>query len=789
MIRSRARRGLTVTAAGVLVLVLATFAAPALADSPGVPVVYHGGSVMRDVRVHTIFWAPAGFQFSGAPDGRTLGYKAMIQQFLSDVAHDSGSTANEFSLLTQYGDGAGPGRYQISYNPGADSIDAADPFPPRSSPCPPGFNCVTDHQVQQEVDRVIGRGASGGRGLSDIWFVFLPPAVDECVSHNVCATAFVAYHATANTGHGHTIYSMLSDPLIRTAPHSGHDPEGNPEAESVIGTLAHETLEAITDPVGTAWTDPNGMEIADKCEQAGFGPPLGFARDSSEFNQVINGHRYLLPLMWSNPDGACVQRTAKTTSPLPLSSVELRQFSASIRGRLSTGAAGVPVTISLARAHKPVAVASARTGQGGAWGPVTMQSQDGHPYAFGDDRDEIGVVYGEAGQPPELIETGDGGNPFGVQGKNASGYTGWFTLDHGYAVHSGRGGGSVQLGPCSQTGVLSLSVGGGFTEPPAEVCDLGSDTGALRTRRLGAATPLMMSSQDNRSDNAVTPNGALVKLTIALGEPNSAATVGNSRLHFRPTGFPSCTAFLRILTVSCSGLVPRARYSLRRARGGALKRARASRSGVVQIGGFRGGIAGGDALTLTNAAGRRLTTLHVAHLRVDLFGASTRLASGSCEPGDYYGAALRRPPIGPAVSQPGVGGSGRVCPLSGSAAGLSAGDIEQTDDFSGGQTVARVPLIKSTTPSQGASRSGAFRALARAVVPGPAGAIETVHSRVSLTITAMSSGRVAFRAANVNRARGASVRGLALGRYRARWVLSDAGGDTRTVITQFTQAR
>ena len=789
MIRSSARRRLTVTAAGVLVLVLAAFASPAPADSPGVPVVYHGGSVMRDVRVHTIFWAPAGFQFSGAPDARTLGYKAMIQQFLSDVAHDSGSTTNEFSVLAQYGDGAGPGRYQISYNPAADSIDATDPYPARSSPCPPGINCVTDLQVQQEVDRVIDRGAPGGRGLSNIWFVFLPPAVDECVSHNVCATAFVAYHASANTGHGLTIYSMLSDPLIRSRPSIGRDPEGNPEAESVIGTLAHETIEAIVDPLGTAWTDPNGLEIADKCERAGFGSALGFARDSSEFNQVINGHRYLLPLMWSNPDGGCVQRSAKTSSPLPLSSVQLRQFSASISGRLSTGVAGVPVTISLARAHKPVAVASASTRGGGAWGPVTLRSPDGHPHAFGDDRDEIGVIYGEAGQQPELIETGDGGNPFGVEGQNASGYTGWFTLDHGYAVHSGRAGGSVQLGPCSQTGVLSLSVGGAFTEPPAEVCELGSDTSALRTRRLGSGTPLMMSSQDNRSDNPITPNGALVKLTIALGEPNSAAALGNARLHFRPTGFPSCTAFLRILTVSCSGLVPRARYSLRRARGGAVKRARANRSGAVRIGGFRGGIAGGDALTLTNAAGRRLTTLHVARLRVDLFGASTRIASGSCEPGDYYGAPLRRPPVGPVVSRPGVGGSGRICPLSGSAAGLSAGDIEQTDDFSGGQTVARVPLIKSTNPSQGASRSGAFRAFARAGVPGPAGAIEMVHSRVSLTITAVSSGRVAFRAANVDRARGVAVRGLAPGHYRAMWVLSDASGDTRTVITQFTQAR
>jgi hypothetical protein len=88
-----------------------------VAASPSLPVVYHGGSVMRNVRLHTIFWAPAGFRFTGAPTSGTLGYEPLVKQFLTDVAHDSGSTANEFSLLTQYHDGAGPGRYQISYEP------------------------------------------------------------------------------------------------------------------------------------------------------------------------------------------------------------------------------------------------------------------------------------------------------------------------------------------------------------------------------------------------------------------------------------------------------------------------------------------------------------------------------------------------------------------------------------------------------------------------------------------------------------------------------------------------
>ena len=74
---------------------------------PAIPAAYHGGSVMRDVTIHTVFWAPAGYRFDGPPSPGVLGYQALIQQFFTDVAHDSGTTANVFSLLDQYGDRSG----------------------------------------------------------------------------------------------------------------------------------------------------------------------------------------------------------------------------------------------------------------------------------------------------------------------------------------------------------------------------------------------------------------------------------------------------------------------------------------------------------------------------------------------------------------------------------------------------------------------------------------------------------------------------------------------------------
>ena len=132
-------------------------------------------------------------------------------------------------------------------------------------------------QVQRELDNLIG--ATGPRGMSNVWFVLLPPDVDECISLGSCGTtAFAGYHSEFDLGHGLTIYSAIPDPQIEFTPPPGSDPEGNPEAEETIDTVAHETVEAVTDPVGNGWMDPNGFETADKCENGPQqGTPLGYA--------------------------------------------------------------------------------------------------------------------------------------------------------------------------------------------------------------------------------------------------------------------------------------------------------------------------------------------------------------------------------------------------------------------------------------------------------------------------------------------------------------------------------
>src|SRR5262249_50173207 len=161
---------------------------------------------------------------------------------------------------------------------------------------------------------------------------------------------------------------------------------------------------------------------------------------------------------------------------------------------------------------------------------------------------------------------GNGGDPF-----SESGWTGWTQLDTGYRVTRNQ----VLLAPCAQTGVLTLRVGGATATPPISVCATETGIASVHTRASAPGAPLSFPRSDNPAPWASNPNGALIKLTIPLGEPGSVSALGNDSVLFDPSGFPSCTAELRSQSVRCTGLVPGARYSVRRARGRLARSGRA----------------------------------------------------------------------------------------------------------------------------------------------------------------------------------------------------------------------
>ena len=281
--------------------------------------------MLHTYETYAVFWDP---QHEFDPS-----YPAGITQYLSDVAHDSGNTDSPYSVLTQYGDHDGPIRNQSTF---AGSIVDTDPYP--TSGCPVQPTCLTDAQLQTELDSLLtAKGIT--RPANRIFFLLTPPSVQDCFddSDSVCSsTVYCAYHSGFNTASGTTLYAVMPDEAGNPGCDDGNRPNGN-SSDAVITALSHETQETQDDPDGwaptlalVAWQSPSYGESADACYQtfSDVQGPVG-----AQYNATFNGHHYFTQDEWSNiayakTGNGCV-RSNDDTGPTPAFSVSLSGITAS----------------------------------------------------------------------------------------------------------------------------------------------------------------------------------------------------------------------------------------------------------------------------------------------------------------------------------------------------------------------------------------------------------------------------------------------------------------------------
>jgi hypothetical protein len=314
---------------------------PVSSGSP--PLLFHEGQVMGTnstgaITVTPIFWHPQGHPMAAD-------YEALINQYLGDVAHDSGMNTNVFSTLTEYYGTNGSINYQIRRGT---PIDDTNPLPPDGCtvdhkdltgiyPDGSGYDaCIDDAQVNAETANVV-QAHNLPVNLSNIYVLFIPKHVETCfyagpttnhkqactINHSNVPGGYCAYHTMdANR----MVYANLSYPIyhspLQTALFTcGSDagiafgrnhlqsPNGTTltrvDADVEISPLSHEMSEAITDPdVSTGWYDAVGNENGDECAYR-FDTPLGgTVADGNVYNQVINRHHYLTQTEFSNKDFA-----------------------------------------------------------------------------------------------------------------------------------------------------------------------------------------------------------------------------------------------------------------------------------------------------------------------------------------------------------------------------------------------------------------------------------------------------------------------------------------------------
>jgi hypothetical protein len=297
---------------------------------------YSGGPVMPSNTNYTIFWDPSNytgspFQTSSDP---AQDYVAGVNQFFSDLAHDSSLHTNSDSVSTQYNDTNGHAAAYDSTFGG--SFTDTDPLPDNGCPASPGDVCLTDAQIQSELDQFLS-AHSLPRDLTHEYFLLTPPGVASCLdaAGTMCSPkaagnpVFCAYHNNSTTSVSF-VYANIpdSDGIRGCDPYVTFCPPGlcdypNSYADGVLSGVSHEHNESITDPQpNDAWADwqpactstpmPScGEEIGDKCSGAEGTDPNTVANPEPDgnfapYNQVINGRGYWLQPEWSNQTHQCL---------------------------------------------------------------------------------------------------------------------------------------------------------------------------------------------------------------------------------------------------------------------------------------------------------------------------------------------------------------------------------------------------------------------------------------------------------------------------------------------------
>src|SRR5947209_1994284 len=118
-------------------------AEPRRTAAPNATLVYAGGPVLHTNNTAAIYWDPPGHPFSSSA------FKPLVNRFLADVAHDSGTFGNAYAVTTQYGDFTGPIQNQSSFV-GTVNDTSAYPTSGNCTPAAAGDSadpCLTDAQL------------------------------------------------------------------------------------------------------------------------------------------------------------------------------------------------------------------------------------------------------------------------------------------------------------------------------------------------------------------------------------------------------------------------------------------------------------------------------------------------------------------------------------------------------------------------------------------------------------------------------------------------------------------
>ena len=253
----------------------------------------------------TVLWT-AG---SSSSYGTDKNYEDRTGTFLQDVGGSAW-----YGTLSQYWDRDQNGQQVPVFNEstlGGTWEDNSD-YPNLGRGAPAATLQPAD--IQREIGKAVQQ--NGWNVTPDsLFFVFIPEEVQACDPNGLCTNSAThgnacGFHSTTAVTNGQQVgYAVIPSPGDSGCDHTITSPSNDLVVDNAIDAVAHELVEAVTDPEWlVAWSDPVanktdvGGEVGDKCEDdfPGRGDVL-----PDGGNITLNGHDYILQSIWSDLDGGC----------------------------------------------------------------------------------------------------------------------------------------------------------------------------------------------------------------------------------------------------------------------------------------------------------------------------------------------------------------------------------------------------------------------------------------------------------------------------------------------------
>ena len=168
-----------------------------------------------------------------------------------------------------------------------------------------GNTNLSDGQINTIVTSAISSRALPA-DVDGVYFVL----TSADVTKSGFLTSYCGWHTHASIGGADIKYSFVGNPGANGAcsVQTSVSPNDNVGADAMASIVAHELVEAATDPDLNAWYDSRGYENADKCAWT-FGTTNTLS-NGAKYNMVLggpNGPKFLIQQNWLNASGGkCV---------------------------------------------------------------------------------------------------------------------------------------------------------------------------------------------------------------------------------------------------------------------------------------------------------------------------------------------------------------------------------------------------------------------------------------------------------------------------------------------------